>query len=583
MPSKSVREMTKLEKAHHSLAARMFHAIMAMSLIIGAAAVSFGFYLYVMALEREYKAETWNLSRSASFMVDEQRFFEKYSSILKQYQEIPESEKEEGSKAAFLVQLADQQDETFAEIQDTLLTLQEHNEGEAAYVAAIDKKNRRRIFLVDSDPTNTFCPPGSFDVIEEDKIDDLLNGSRINWMGKLMGDSAVPAVFANLNNYGYRCTAATKLFETDGYVVMVFMGKSMNHIVDISKTFLLIYLAYVAVVTMVVALVMIQRMKRTVVKPINELADAAAAYSQDKRDGHRTSRHFDKLDISTGDEIENLSWTMKDMETDLADYIKNLTTITAEKERMHTELNVASQIQEGMIPQIFPVFPERHEFSVYGSMQTAKEVGGDFYDIFMVDEDHLGLVMADVSGKGIPAALFMMGSKIMLNNFATMDELKPSVILEHVNNGLCANNSAEMFVTVWLGILEISTGKLTAASAGHEYPAIMRADGGFEVFRDPHGFVLGGLEGAKYKDYEVQLEPGDAIFEYTDGVTEATNKDNELFGEHRMLAALNTKSDAGPDEILGNVHAAISDFVGEAEQFDDITMLCLRYKGPKAD
>lgn len=583
MPSKSVREMSKLEKAHYSLAAKMFHAILAMALIIGAAAVSFGFYLYVMALEREYKAETWHLSRSASFMVDEPKFFEKYSSILEQYLEIPESEKEEGSKAAFLVQLADQQDETFAEIQDTLLALQEHNEGEAAYVAAIDKKNNRRIFLVDSDPTNTFCPPGSYDTIDADKIDALLNGSRVNWMGKLMGDSAVPAVFANLSNYGYRCTAATKLFETDGYVVMVFMGKSMNHIADISKTFLLIYLAYIAAVTLIIGAVMIRRVKKIVVHPINELADAAAAYSMDKKDGHRTGRHFDKLNISTGDEIENLSLIMKDMETDLADYIKNLTTITAEKERMHTELNVASQIQEGMIPQIFPVFPERHEFSVYASMHTAKEVGGDFYDIFMVDEDHLGLVMADVSGKGIPAALFMMGSKIMLNNYAMMEEPKPSKILEHVNNGLCANNSAEMFVTVWLGILEISTGKLTAASAGHEYPAIMRAGGEFEMFKDPHGFVLGGLEGAKYKDYEIQLAPGDAIFEYTDGVTEATNKETELFGEHRMLAALNSSPDAEPDEILGNTLEAINDFVGEAEQFDDITMLCLRYKGPKAE
>ena len=575
--------MTALERMHYSLASRMFHAILIMALVISAAAVSFGFYLYTMALNREYKEDTWHTSKTAAAVVDETAYVEKYVDILKQFDALPEVSKDDGSNGAYLKQMAKQEDETFKEIQEKLLEIQNESGGASAYVAAIDPAAKRRIFLVDSDPTDTFCPPGTWEPLEEKYVDAFINGSRLNLMNKWMGDSAKPAVIANLNDYGYRCTAGTELFVFGDYHVMVFMGKSMTHIAAISRRFLIQYIAYVAIVTFIVAFVMVQRMKKTVVKPINDLANAAEAYSKDKKDEHRTARHFENLKINTGDEIENLWWTMRDMESDLADYIQNLTAVTAEKERIHTELNVASQIQEGMLPQIFPVFPERHEFDVYASMNTAKEVGGDFYDIFMLDDDHLVLVMADVSGKGIPAALFMMGSKIMLNNFAMMSDATPSKILERVNDGLCANNSAEMFVTVWLGILEISTGRLIASSAGHEYPAIKHGDGGYEIFRDKHGFVLGGLEGAKYKDYEMQLEPGDAIFQYTDGVTEATNANNELFGEERMVAALNKEPEAEPDKVLGNMLDAINEFVGEADQFDDITMMCIRYKGPKAE
>ena len=212
-------------------------------------------------------------------------------------------------------------------------------------------------------------------------------------------------------------------------------------------------------------------------------------------------------------------------------------------------------------------------------MQTAKEVGGDFYDFFLVDDDHLAMVMADVSGKGVPAALFMMASKILLNNFALMSVSSPAVILEKVNHHICMNNRAEMFVTAWMGILEISSGRLRAANAGHEYPAIRRADGRFELYKDKHGFVLGGMDGLRYKEYEIQLHAGDTIFLYTDGVPEATNSDKELFGTDRMLEALNRDPDVSMQTLLDNVRRAIVKFVGDAEQFDDITMLGLRYRG----
>ena len=243
-----------------------------------------------------------------------------------------------------------------------------------------------------------------------------------------------------------------------------------------------------------------------------------------------------------------------------------------------TELHTATRIQEAMLPNIFPPFPDRSEFDLYASMDPAKEVGGDFYDFLLIDDDHLCMVMADVSGKGVPAALFMMASKIILKNTAMLG-ISPGEILTQANRTICSNNRMEMFVTVWLGILEISTGRLTAANAGHEYPVIMHNGGQFELFKDKHGFVIGGMDGVKYRQYEMTLEPGAKLFVYTDGLPEATDLENQMFGTEHMLEVLNECTGESPDSILARVRSAVSDFVEDAEQFDDLTMLCMEYKG----
>ena len=231
-----------------------------------------------------------------------------------------------------------------------------------------------------------------------------------------------------------------------------------------------------------------------------------------------------------------------------------------------------------MLPSIFPPFPERTDMEIYATMHPAKEVGGDFYDFFLIDPMHLGVVIADVSGKGVPAALFMVIAKTLIKNRALMGGT-PSEILAFVNNQLCENNEAEMFVTVWMGILDLSTGVMTAANAGHEYPAFRKADGEFELIKDKHGFVLAGLEDVAYTDYEIRFEPGDTLYVYTDGVAEATNAESKLFGTERMLQALNGSPDKACRKILENVREGIHAFVQEAPQFDDITMVALTYYG----
>ena len=249
-----------------------------------------------------------------------------------------------------------------------------------------------------------------------------------------------------------------------------------------------------------------------------------------------------------------------------------------EEERINRELNMAASIQTGSLPSIFPAFPDRKEFDIYASMTPAKEVGGDFYDFFMVDDNHLGMVIADVSDKGVPAALYMMSAKMTISSHAKMGK-SPQEVLEAANAALTANNNDEMFVTVWLGILDLKTGLLTAANAGHEYPILKQPDGTFEVIKDRHGLVLGSMPGIKYKEYDLLLKPGAKLFVYTDGVPEASNEEKEFFGIERTVAALNQEMDATPQKILENVHNAVNTFVADAPQFDDLTMMCLQYCG----
>ena len=303
------------------------------------------------------------------------------------------------------------------------------------------------------------------------------------------------------------------------------------------------------------------------------------AMTQDIGEATRHGKLFEMKSLyKTGDEIEVLASAFDELSKETGHYIAELPAVTKENERISTELGLARKIQADMLPSIFPPFPDRKEFDIYAMMDPAKEVGGDFYDFFLIDEDHLGLVMADVSGKGIPAALFMMMSKILISNYGMMGS-SPAKVLEQANAAICQNNEEEMFVTAWFGVLEISTGKLTAASAGHEYPIICHAGGRVEVFKDRHGFVLGGMEGMRYKEYELRLEKGDALFLYTDGLPEATDAQLGMFGIDRVVETLEADRDCDAQTMLKRVRAAVEQFVGEADQFDDLTMLCLRLLG----
>ena len=294
--------------------------------------------------------------------------------------------------------------------------------------------------------------------------------------------------------------------------------------------------------------------------------------------GGRNLQFFMEDAYRTGDEIEVLADSFATLSARTLQYVDQVKLVTAEKERIGAELSMARDIQASQLPRLFPAFPNRPEFDVYASMKPAKEVGGDFYDFFLVDDNHIGLVMADVSGKGVPAALFMMISRVLIKSHLQNGET-PGETLENVNDQLCEGNITELFVTVWLAVLEISTGKGIAVNAGHEHPTVRRAGGQYELVVYRHSPAVATLEGIPYKEHSFELHPGDSLFVYTDGVAEATNAENELFGTDRMLQALNRDPDADPQKVLGNVMDGINAFVADAEQFDDITMMCLKYIG----
>ena len=334
-----------------------------------------------------------------------------------------------------------------------------------------------------------------------------------------------------------------------------------------SQVFLIIFL----LVAMVLALAGSLSLAKRIVAPINEMAREVASLN----DSNPLFKM--KNEYRTDDEIEVLAESFADISAKTQTYIKHITEITAEKERIGTELELATKIQADMLPNIFPPFPGRKELDIFATMEPAKEVGGDFYDFFLIDDDHLAMVMADVSGKGVPAALFMMMSKILVNNNTMLCDF-PNEVLERVNDQICKNNEEDMFVTVWLGILTISTGHVVASNAGHEYPIIRKKSGEFELLKDRHSFVIGGMPDITYRKYEFVLERGGTLFLYTDGVPETTDSDNVMFGTDRMLEVLNSEPDADAAQVINNVYRAVKDFAGDAPQFDDITMMAVKLR-----
>ena len=368
-------------------------------------------------------------------------------------------------------------------------------------------------------------------------------------------------------------TISIVMFYTEFLELAVDKKEAMSDFIRL----VIIHIVCMTIVTIGIILYMRRYARKSIVEPLGQIRGAVREYIVDRSDGSLDETHFFDLHLHTEDELERLALVLNDMESSIRTYVANLTNVTREKERISTELRLAERIQSTMLPSVFPPYPNRRELDIYANMNPAKEVGGDFYDFFLIDDDHLGLVMADVSGKGIPAALFMMMSRIMINSAASSG-ISPGRVLKRVNEKICENNDAQMFVTVWLGVLTISTGQILAANAGHEYPMLRKADGTFELIEDAHSFVVGGMEGVRYKEYSLTLERGGTLFLYTDGLTEATNEDYELFGTDRILEALNADPGISSRKLLQNMNTAVDAFVGTAEQADDLTMMAIRLR-----
>ncbi|MDR2578032.1 MAG: SpoIIE family protein phosphatase [Chitinispirillales bacterium] len=335
---------------------------------------------------------------------------------------------------------------------------------------------------------------------------------------------------------------------------------------------MLINFMFVLILAIVVIIYLAEKMSDKIIKPILTLEKCFERIASGELDT--------RVEIKTGDEIERLGGSVNSMAQKLKEYIENLQQVTAEKERIDVELNVATKIQANMLPSVFPPFPHHTEFDIYAAMLPAREVGGDFYDFFFVDKNTLAILVADVSGKGVPAALFMVIAKTLIRNTALSGK-RPEVVFGTVNNMLYENNDAGMFVTAFMGYLNIKTGKFTYTNAGHT-PPILRSGGCSKLLKMRPGLILAAFESKLYDQDEIMLQRGDELFLYTDGITEAMNKEKTLFGNERMLEAANNNPDVPLKDLTLLMKHEIDKFAEGAEQSDDITMLALRYIGPPA-
>lgn len=354
-------------------------------------------------------------------------------------------------------------------------------------------------------------------------------------------------------------------------VAILCMQRPVSELRQSVAPYLRAVVASVVTIVVVAIVLIVLFVRLSIMKPIVAVSKETTRFAKENVKGKPLGK------ISRYEVLTNLAKSIDSMETDMVQYMENLTSITAEKERIGAELSIATQIQKDSLPDIFPAFPNRHDFDIYASMDPAKEVGGDFYNFLFIDDDHLALVIADVSGKGIPAALMMMVSNILISNRARMGG-KPSDILSYVNNDLCDHNNSTMFVTVWLGILELSTGKLISSNAGHEDPIVYRDGGSYKEVKEKHSLVLGAMKDIPFFDQEITLNKGDKLFLFTDGLAEAKDSNGKLYTIERVLKSLNAHRDESPKELLSSVKHDVDEYVKDAPQFDDLTMMCVEIK-----
>lgn len=557
-----------------SLRLKAVAVVLIFTVILSVSIVLISYNTYTSAFTEHYESLATSVSKSTATVVDRDNVKAVSNEVLSVYHRICE---ENGAIPDYEAFSDSDWENYYAEFEyitempeykellNVLEQLREDNDVVSLYLGYTDLDTMRDLYLVDASAEEP-CLPGDSDDIQEEHIEQIKAGNY-----------EFPAFITNYEEYGWLCSASSPIVDEDGNVIGVaLVDISMNDIMQDRQSFLYTLTAITALMALIMVLIIVFLMNKAMLNPINKLNLATSTFVSGKKENEGDSA-ISKLNIKTGDEIENLSESIKKMEKDLNTYITELTVVTSEKERIGAELDVATHIQSSMLPCIFPAFPERKEFDIFASMTPAKEVGGDFYDFFMVDDRHLAIVMADVSGKGVPAALFMVIAKTLIKDHTTPDRDLGEVFTK-VNNLLCESNSEGLFVTAFEGVLDLVTGEFNFVNAGHEIPYIYKAGKEFEPYKLKAGFVLAGMEDMKYKGGSIILEEGDKIFQYTDGVTEATNISNELYGGERLNTVLNENSTKTPYEILEAVKKNIDAFVGEAEQFDDITMLCLEYK-----
>ena len=464
-------------------------------------------------------------------------------------------------------------DEEWEETNKKLDTLTNTSDLAYIYVSVISPDYKKRTYVFDTvnqlslEAGSKVIPFGTVSSLEG-KDEEYINNL------KLVIEEGKNYTSFTYKGEGGHVTTALPLFGTDGKVTAIMsIVKPMNEIKEHRRNFLRSIIISATILTLLFIALYAFLLYMGIIRPI-----LFVTYETSHLAEHHGELTGLLKKIRHRNEIGKLANSVEKMSRDMNKYIEDLTHATAEKERLGAELNVAKQIQSEMLPRVFPPYKDHPEIELYASMTPAKEVGGDFYDFYMLDDDHFAMVVGDVSGKGVPAALFMVITKTLLKDTAA-HEHNPAKVFEHVNKILCESNESGLFVTCWMGILTISTGELNFANAGHNAP-VLENNGKIEYLSTKPNLMLAAMDGLPYTNNTIKLNKGDRLFIYTDGITEATNDYDELYGEDRLLSVLKSVQGTGKTsrDILDIVRNDLNDFVLEAPQFDDITMLCMIYK-----
>ncbi len=533
-----------MKKRITGLTGKLTLGIIIFGILLGAIISIIGYREFTSVLEQQYNDSAYEIAETAARYLNPDKF-EEYLSTGKV-------------------------DGEYREIEKRLDDLVDATGTTLVYVAKVDTSDYRTLtYIYDSVNSASGFDRYPLGYTAIGVAEEYVNNVR-NIITK--GERATEYLYSYSEESGAHTTAGIAIYDSKGEIVAILgVEKAMKRLENARNTYVKDVLLGVLAAVCLFLLVYSMFLYREILLPILAVTDEAKRFADSNMPSDKLSA------IKKNDEIGVLAKAVEKMERDIVEYVENLTMVTAEKERIGAELSIATQIQADMLPGIFPAFPEKTEFDIYATMNPAKEVGGDFYDFFMVDESHLAIVMADVSGKGVPAALFMVIGKTLIKDH-TQPGKDLGEVFTKVNDLLCESNSEGLFITAFEGVLDLVSGEFTFVNAGHEIPFICKKDGSYEPYKIRAGFVLAGMEGIRYKCGTMQLSPGDRLFQYTDGVTEATDKDGRLYGMARLGDILARNAALPPMELLGKIKEDIDAFVGDAPQFDDITMLCLEYR-----
>ncbi len=569
MPAKSVREMNKYERMHYSLEAKAFRMVSRILSIFVLISLFMSLGLYLTEMIAQLATSAVLMTNSAYTTLDQTFDLEKLASdVLEVYRSIPEEVRKNQDSAEYRAYFSElEKDSKYSMLESVLGQFRDSANVADVYMEVFDSDTKAGIYFAEPDRSEYRVWMGEYEEVDQKYVKKLMESSLENPFYAFFPDSGSIVMTSGI------------MLNTDNDIQIGLMADTdIKDIVKKAGQFALVYIIFIAIIGFIIGFIATKMVKRSIVLPINKLAEAAKEYVSDKKEGSDNKNHFEDLKIDTGDEIEILYYMMTDMEKDLNDYEKNLQSITAERERIGAEIEIATAIQQSMLENVAPNFVGKKEYDLYAAMSPAREVGGDFYDFFMVDDDHLAILIADVSDKGVGSAFFMAISKTLVKTYAKM-VMNPTDVIAKVDRQISEKNDAGLFVTLWMAVIDLNTGHVNACNAGHDYPAIMKNGEDFVVEKTPHGPPVAFIPGMEFLGMEFDMKPGDRIFLYTDGLNEAKRSDDERFGTDRMLEVLNAHKDVDNETMIHLMREAVDEFAGDEPQFDDMTMLGFTFKG----